>query len=180
MGNGSRRRGVAVGICVFAGVFSAACSTGSGPNTALTSTSSRDVVTTLRAGVVTSAIPPTLATPENTTPPATSTTIVVGPAVIARPSAGCANGGGTPGETMVVESTATSTGSTDVGFITSVLDRVEASRCIDQARVDVDGMSNRAFMTSVVACQLSDRIAAAARSLESEIPTDAPSIERFL
>ena len=175
--------------------------------------------------------PPTTTSAETTpetTPPATSTTVVAAPDVTPRPSAGCAAGGATPGETLLVHSTATSTGrylealpsvyngttplplvidlhgyeetievhrllsnmvatgqlhgfvvvlpqidnivprwdatigSTDVGFITSVLDRVEASRCIDQARVYVAGMSNGAFMTSAVACQLSDRIAAAA------------------
>jgi polyhydroxybutyrate depolymerase len=53
-------------------------------------------------------------------------------------------------------------GSADAAFVTAVLDEVEATRCIDEARVFLAGMSNGAFMTSVMACALSDRIAAAA------------------
>jgi polyhydroxybutyrate depolymerase len=51
---------------------------------------------------------------------------------------------------------------TDLAFVTAVLDRVEQERCIDTARVYATGLSNGAMMTSVVACALSDRIAAVA------------------
>jgi polyhydroxybutyrate depolymerase len=51
---------------------------------------------------------------------------------------------------------------TDLAYITAALDRVEQERCIDTARVYATGLSNGAMMTSVVACALSDRIAAIA------------------
>jgi polyhydroxybutyrate depolymerase len=51
---------------------------------------------------------------------------------------------------------------TDLAFVNAVLDQVEQERCIDTARVYATGLSNGAMMTSVVACALSDRIAAIA------------------
>ena len=53
-------------------------------------------------------------------------------------------------------------GSPDVTFLAQVLDEAEASLCIDRNRIYVTGLSNGAFMTSVLMCELSDRIAAAA------------------
>lgn len=50
----------------------------------------------------------------------------------------------------------------DVAFIEAVLDDVGAEECIDLARVYVDGFSNGAFLTSLLACRLDDRIAAVA------------------
>jgi polyhydroxybutyrate depolymerase len=55
-----------------------------------------------------------------------------------------------------------SIGSPDTLFLAAVLDQVEANHCIDLNRVYVTGLSNGAFMTSVLACQLSDRVAAVA------------------
>lgn len=53
-------------------------------------------------------------------------------------------------------------GSEDTAFVAAVLDRVVGEHCIDLARVYVTGLSNGAFMASVLACQFSDRIAAIA------------------
>ncbi len=48
----------------------------------------------------------------------------------------------------------------DVAFIGAVLDDVAATTCVDTSRVYVAGMSNGAMMTSRLACDLSDRVAA--------------------
>jgi polyhydroxybutyrate depolymerase len=56
----------------------------------------------------------------------------------------------------------TSPGSDDVRFIGALLDDVERRTCVDPARVYVTGMSNGALMTSRVACEYADRVAAAA------------------
>lgn len=53
-------------------------------------------------------------------------------------------------------------GSEDTAFLAAVLDRVTTEHCIDLARVYVSGLSNGAFMASVLACQFPDRIAAIA------------------
>jgi polyhydroxybutyrate depolymerase len=50
----------------------------------------------------------------------------------------------------------------DVAFIAHLLDRVEATLCIDPSRVFATGMSNGAQMSSLLACRLSGRIAAIA------------------
>ena len=50
----------------------------------------------------------------------------------------------------------------DVGFVADVIDDVSATVCIDPDRVYVDGFSNGAFLASLVACELSDRVAAIA------------------
>lgn len=51
-------------------------------------------------------------------------------------------------------------GSPDVAFVEQVLDDVEATLCVDRARVYVAGLSNGAMLASVLACELPDRIAA--------------------
>ncbi len=50
----------------------------------------------------------------------------------------------------------------DVGFITDLLDEIEAALCVDPARVYSTGISNGAQMSMRLACNLSDRIAAIA------------------
>ena len=50
----------------------------------------------------------------------------------------------------------------DVGFIRALIDELEKTRAIDPKRVYVTGMSNGGMMTYRLACELSDRIAAAA------------------
>ncbi len=53
-------------------------------------------------------------------------------------------------------------GSVDVRFLGGLLDRVGEQLCIDPARVYATGMSNGAFMSSRLACDLADRFAAIA------------------
>ncbi len=48
----------------------------------------------------------------------------------------------------------------DVTFLTSMLDTVEAGVCVDAARVYSTGYSDGGLMSSVLACQLSNRVAA--------------------
>lgn len=53
-------------------------------------------------------------------------------------------------------------GPDDVGFIEDLIDEAGSSLCIDLTRVYVTGFSNGAMMSSLVACELSDRVAAIA------------------
>jgi len=50
----------------------------------------------------------------------------------------------------------------DVGFIRALIDELEKTRAIDPRRVYITGMSNGGMMTYRLACELSDKIAAAA------------------
>ena len=50
----------------------------------------------------------------------------------------------------------------DVTFVNDLLDQVESDLCIDRNRVFSTGLSMGGLMTTVLACELSDRIAAAA------------------
>ena len=63
-------------------------------------------------------------------------------------------------------------GSPDVQFLEELLDHIEATVCIDTNRVFVAGLSNGAFMASIVACDLSDRFAAAAPVAGIQAPPD--------
>ena len=63
-------------------------------------------------------------------------------------------------------------GSPDVRYIDELLDQLEATVCVDTNRVYVAGLSNGAFMTSIVACDLSDRIAAVAPVAGIQAPDD--------
>lgn len=58
----------------------------------------------------------------------------------------------------------------DIAFIEAVIDDVGAATCIDPRRVYVDGFSNGAFLASLVACQLSDRVAAVAAVSGLQVP----------
>jgi len=68
----------------------------------------------------------------------------------------------TPQGTGPVPLWRTDVASPDVAFVGAMLDDVEETLCVDQARVYVTGLSNGAMMTSTLACTLDDRIAAAA------------------
>jgi polyhydroxybutyrate depolymerase len=48
----------------------------------------------------------------------------------------------------------------DVAFASDMIDRISAEYCVDASRVFATGMSNGAFMSYRLACELSDRIAA--------------------
>ena len=50
----------------------------------------------------------------------------------------------------------------DRDFVVALLDHLEHERCIDQHRVFATGMSNGGFFSSLLGCQLSDRLAAVA------------------
>jgi polyhydroxybutyrate depolymerase len=56
----------------------------------------------------------------------------------------------------------TTFGGQDLTFVGDLLDEAEDSLCIDTNRIYVTGLSNGAFMTSAVACQYADRVAAVA------------------
>ena len=53
-------------------------------------------------------------------------------------------------------------GGDDVAWFTALLDELAATLCIDTERIYVAGFSNGAMMASVLACELSERIAAIA------------------
>jgi len=50
----------------------------------------------------------------------------------------------------------------DVGFISALIDHLTKELNIDEKRIYVTGMSNGAFMTNLLACELSEKIAAIA------------------
>jgi polyhydroxybutyrate depolymerase len=50
----------------------------------------------------------------------------------------------------------------DVGFVSALIDKLEADYCIDPKRVFATGMSNGGFLSNRLGCELSDRIAAIA------------------
>ena len=50
----------------------------------------------------------------------------------------------------------------DLAYTDALLDQLEASLCIDTSRVYATGLSNGAFMSSALACAMSDRVAAVA------------------
>jgi polyhydroxybutyrate depolymerase len=60
--------------------------------------------------------------------------------------------------------------SADMAFIGALLDRVEATLCVDRARVYVTGLSDGAFMTSAVACVYAGRVAAVAPVAGIQVP----------
>jgi polyhydroxybutyrate depolymerase len=51
---------------------------------------------------------------------------------------------------------------TDTAWLAALIDEAEATLCVDQLRVFATGMSNGAMMTSILACNLADRLAAVA------------------
>jgi poly(3-hydroxybutyrate) depolymerase len=53
-------------------------------------------------------------------------------------------------------------GNRDIAFARALLDRIEAEYCIDRDRVYSTGFSNGAFLSHLLGCALSDRIAAIA------------------
>jgi polyhydroxybutyrate depolymerase len=56
----------------------------------------------------------------------------------------------------------TTLGGQDLAFVGDLLDEAEHTLCLDTNRIYVTGLSNGAFMTSAVACQYADRVAAVA------------------
>jgi polyhydroxybutyrate depolymerase len=54
----------------------------------------------------------------------------------------------------------TALGSPDLAYFSNLLDRIEGDLCVDRRRVFVAGLSMGAFMSSSIACQFSERVAA--------------------
>ena len=48
----------------------------------------------------------------------------------------------------------------DLVFVSELLDQVEATECVDETRIYATGFSDGAIMTSLLACEMSNRIAA--------------------
>jgi polyhydroxybutyrate depolymerase len=48
----------------------------------------------------------------------------------------------------------------DLAYVTALLNRLEATQCVDETRIYSTGLSEGAFMTSLLACTMSNRIAA--------------------
>ncbi|HEV2641363.1 MAG TPA: PHB depolymerase family esterase, partial [Candidatus Elarobacter sp.] len=65
--------------------------------------------------------------------------------------------------------------STDMAWFGALLTHVEATRCVDERRVFVTGISNGAAMTSAIACRFSSRVAAVApvAGIQTNAPCDA-------
>jgi polyhydroxybutyrate depolymerase len=64
----------------------------------------------------------------------------------------------------------------DVQFVSDLIDDMSSRLCIDRSRVYVTGLSNGAFLTSLVACRLADEVAAVAAVAGMQMPADcAPS-----
>ena len=69
-------------------------------------------------------------------------------------------------------------GNADLVYTDALLDQLEAMLCIDTSRVYATGLSNGAFMSSAIACTMSDRVAAIAPVAgivhPDPCPTDRP------
>lgn len=63
----------------------------------------------------------------------------------------------------------------DVGFISALIDRLAEEYNIDKKRVYATGISNGAFMSYRLACELSDKLAAIA-PVAGEMPANLPSL----
>ena len=60
----------------------------------------------------------------------------------------------------------------DVQFVSDVIDDVSSARVHRPDRVYVAGLSNGAFLTSLVACRLADKVAAVAAVAGLQMPAD--------
>ncbi len=69
------------------------------------------------------------------------------------------NGTGTP---VAWNVSSDRTGNPDLVFVDAMLDQLEADLCVDTSRVYATGLSNGAFLSSVIACTMADRVAAVA------------------
>ncbi len=58
----------------------------------------------------------------------------------------------------------------DLTFVGALLDQIEQRYCIDQSRIYATGLSDGAFMTSLLACRMADRIAAFAPVSGVQLP----------
>jgi polyhydroxybutyrate depolymerase len=74
--------------------------------------------------------------------------------------------------------TDTGGGNQDVDFVSEMLDQIEADQCVDETRIYATGLSDGAFMTSLLACEMSDRIAAFAPVSGVQLPTPCEATRR--
>jgi len=81
------------------------------------------------------------------------------------------SGTGTP----IAWDTSTKAGNPDLRFVAALLGRLEATQCIDEARVYATGLSQGAFMTSTVACVMSRTFAAVAPVAGVQLPRHCPT-----
>jgi polyhydroxybutyrate depolymerase len=84
------------------------------------------------------------------------------------------NGSGTP----IAWDTSTKPGNPDVRFVASLLGHLEATQCIDEARIYATGLSQGAFMTSTMACVMSTTFAAFAPVSGIELSSPCPATRR--
>lgn len=66
----------------------------------------------------------------------------------------------------------------DLVFVSEMLDQVEATECVDETRIYATGLSDGAFMTSLLACAMSNRIAAFAPVSGVQLPTPCAAKRR--
>jgi polyhydroxybutyrate depolymerase len=66
-------------------------------------------------------------------------------------------------------------GNPDVRFVADLLNRLEATQCVDESRVYATGLSQGAFMTSTLACVLAQRFAAFAPVAGVQLPSPCPA-----
>jgi polyhydroxybutyrate depolymerase len=71
--------------------------------------------------------------------------------------------------------TSTAPGNPDVRYLRALLTHLEATQCVDEARIYATGLSQGAFMTSTTACVLSRRFAAFAPVAGVELPHPCPA-----
>jgi polyhydroxybutyrate depolymerase len=66
----------------------------------------------------------------------------------------------------------------DLQFVSDLLDNIEATQCVDETRIYATGLSDGAFMTSLLACTMSDRIAAFAPVSGVQLPHPCAATRR--
>jgi polyhydroxybutyrate depolymerase len=66
----------------------------------------------------------------------------------------------------------------DLDFVSALLDDVDATQCVDETRIYATGLSDGAFMTSLLACEMSNRIAAFAPVSGVQLDTPCPGKRR--
>jgi polyhydroxybutyrate depolymerase len=81
------------------------------------------------------------------------------------------NGTGTP----IAWNTSTRPSNPDLHFVTAMLNQLEATQCVDEARVYATGLSQGAFMSSTMACAMSSRFAAVAPVSGVQLPKRCPT-----
>ena len=66
----------------------------------------------------------------------------------------------------------------DLQYVSQLLDEVEGTECVDETRIYATGLSDGAFMTSLLACAMSNRIAAFAPVSGVQLPSPCAARRR--